>query len=232
VNIKSSNFDWFSIDRNQLFLFLYDLAPKVINKRIRTKTFMSLLQQHITSTFPIKIFIYGQKRITSSSIAIGGRYDSIADEEDRKSIELNFYYNIYDKTFKFSKTDFVWLCKQFSDIICHEIIHMHQYRRRKFRSLKDNSKKYISKNQQYYADKDEIEAYSFNIACDLYSKFGSIHEIKKYLNSNLDKPISYYLAEYMDSFDKNPKHPVIKKLKNQILKVLPKAKIGKPVIIS
>jgi hypothetical protein len=73
-------------------------------------------------------------------------------------------------------------------------------------------------------------AFSFNIACELYDKFGNDFDAaKKYLDSNLAKRAkksSYH--KYLKVFEWNHNHPVIRSMKKKIIRNLPYAQIGKP----
>ena len=71
----------------------------------------------------------------------------------------------------------------------HELIHMRQYRRRKFKVLPDyasNADKTEQRDEQsYLGNSDEIDAYSYNIACELMDKFKyDTAKVVNYLNED------------------------------------------------
>ena len=126
------------------------------------------------------------------------------------------------------------MCRLFADTMLHEIIHVRQYRTREFKDIPGyESTAYYArdrKEQEYYGHKDEMGAFSFNIACELYDKFGEDFDTaKRYLDSNLAKRAkksSYH--KYLKTFDWNHNHPVIRSMKKKIIRNLPYAQIGKP----
>ena len=116
----------------------------------------------------------------------------------------------------------------------HEIIHTRQYRSRNFKAIPGyQSFAFYArdrKKQEYYGDRDEMGAFSFNIACELYEKFKDDFDLAaKYLDSNQYRrnPRTTFF-KYMETFNHNHTHPVIKKIKKKIISQLPYAQLGKP----
>jgi hypothetical protein len=114
---------------------------------------------------------------------------------------------------------------------------MQQYRSRKFKISSDYSSNalvdYVRREQEYLGCTDEMDAYSFNIACELIDYFGNDREqISKFLNDKIlsKKKISPSWSKYFRAFEKNHNHPIIKRMKNKILKYIPRATSGKPYI--
>ena len=112
---------------------------------------------------------------------------------------------------------------------------MRQHRRRGWKVLPDfpstASRNKQRQEQQYLGCRDEIDAYSFNIACELNDKFDSKHsKISKYLNTNqknLRKRRDLYTM-YLTAFGHDHNHIVIKRLKKKVVSYLPQAIAGKP----
>ena len=73
-------------------------------------------------------------------------------------------------------------------------------------------------------------AHSFNIACELYKRFGdNFGDAKRYLDSNnyrRHKRSGWH--RYMKTFDYDHDHKIIKIMKRKILNQLPYAQYGKP----
>ena len=89
------------------------------------------------------------------------------------------------------------------------------------------------RNEQIYlGNSDEIDAYSFNIACQLLDRFGEDKtSIVNYLNTDLnDKRLKKDgFRMYLDAFDHNHSHRVIRKLKKKVMNYIPNAEeIAKP----
>jgi len=80
-------------------------------------------------------------------------------------------------------------------------------------------------------NEDEIDAYSFNIACELIDKFNmNQKKILKYLNEDQRgknrKHNSWRM--YLKAFQHNHNHKVIRKVKKKVLRYLPAAEYGRP----
>jgi hypothetical protein len=112
---------------------------------------------------------------------------------------------------------------------------MRQYRRREFKILPDyDSNAEMSEQRQeqsYLGCTDEIDAYSFNIACELMDSFKNDYDSvieyvsKKHRKGRLK---SHSLRTYLKAFEYNHNHPIIKRLKTRIIRYLPNAEFGKP----
>ena len=127
------------------------------------------------------------------------------------------------------------MCLSIADAVLHEIMHMRQFRRRKFKVLPDyesNAEKTELRNEQgYLGCSDEIDAYSFNIACELFEKFkGSKRDIINYLNQNQKNKRRKHNSwrMYLKAFEHNHDHPIIKRVKKKVVRYLVAAEIGKP----
>ena len=106
-----------------------------------------------------------------------------------------FSYNPLDQVIKISKSRWTKMCRLFADTVLHEIIHTRQYRARNFKDIPGyESTAYYAKDrkeQEYYGDRDEMGAFSFNIACDMIDRFGNDRKvIQKYMDSMQAKKLS------------------------------------------
>jgi hypothetical protein len=112
---------------------------------------------------------------------------------------------------------------------------MRQFRRRDFKQLPDyasNAEKRDDRDQQQYlGNSDEIDAYAFNAACELVSKFPDDHnDIVKYLNVKQRKTRgkTNTWQMYLKAFDYDHDHRIIQRFKKKIIRYLPYAELGKP----
>lgn len=227
-------FNWSLLDRQSLYSMLYGLKPSVIGKRLLIKDLQKLLSTHIKSYLPIKVKMVRAADHETGLVYIGGTYYADYDQENRRHIEIVFSYRTDQKTVILTEGRWSRMCQLFADTILHEIIHMRQYRTREFKlipgyeSIAARAKD--RKDQEYYGHPDEMGAFSFNIACEMYDKFGNdFNAIKRYLDSNLpkrSKKATY--SKYLKAFDWNHNHPVIRSMKKKIIRNLPYAEIGKP----
>jgi hypothetical protein len=230
-------FDWSSLDRNLLVSVIKTAAPTIVGSAVSPVD----VSKHLKQTFkffdiPINIKTIYNKVTKQDTIWIGGTYESDLDEESKNPITIITQFNQKGETVTLNKHTFNRLCYSIADTVLHEIIHTRQYRRRNHKeipgyySTASSGKK--NTEQTYLGHPDEIDAYSFNIACQLIDRFHNDDKsIIKYLNTDLSdkrlKKDTYKM--YLQTFDHNHKHTVIRRLKKKIVYYLSNARqIGKP----
>jgi hypothetical protein len=191
------------------------------------------LRKHL----PITVVMKYNKIVRPKMIYMGGAYYPSADQDGKKCIEINFNYDPFKTELKLTPLKMHKMSLLFADTMLHEIIHMRQYRARDYEanssypSKAPNLKK--RDEQSYLGNPDEIEAYSFNIACELTRKYNGDQQRA---SDHLD--LEYRLSKdnfskYLRMFDKDHSHPVIVKLKKMVRHFIPRAiSIGKPYIRS
>jgi hypothetical protein len=170
-----------------------------------------------------------------NNVWVGGLYDSISDIQQKTAITVALQFNS-KSNLKISQKHFQRFCFTVADTILHEVIHMRQYRRRGFKDIPgyESTANLARKRyeQTYLGHNDEIDAYSFNIACQLLERFkGDKDQIITYLNKDLQdkrlKKDGYQM--YLNAFDHNHGHRVIRKLKKKVINYIPNAvEIAKP----
>jgi hypothetical protein len=227
-------FNWALLDRENLYTMMYELKSLIVDKRLAIKDLQKLLSAHIKWHLPIKVTLKRDISHEKGVVYIGGAYYSSYDIDDRRHVEIVFSYRNTDSKIKLSETRWDRMCRLFADTMLHEIIHVRQYRTRSFKDIPGyESTAYYARDrreQEYYGHKDEMGAFSFNIACELYDKFGdNFDAAKHYLDTNLAKRAKKTCwHKYMKTFDWNHNHPVIRAMKKKIIRNLPYAQIGKP----
>jgi hypothetical protein len=228
-----SKYNWSLLDRKDLIKFMSLIYPEVTDQKISIPKFHRFLTSYLKSRLPIIVTKKTDKTVERGLVYVGGTYYRDNDKSRRKCIEIIFFYNPEDRTLFLSKWKFFKFCKSTADTLLHEIMHMRQYRRRKFKILPDYTstaeKTQQRREQEYLGNTDEIDAYSFNIACDLMDKFyGDTKLAANYLTENhyVRKQNSWQM--YLSAFDYNHNHPIIKRLKKKIIGYFPNAKLGKP----
>jgi hypothetical protein len=215
---------------------LYNAGKDIIGKKLPIKDVQKSISAHIKANLPVKV-VRKQNDANQKPglIYVGGTYYSDYDKSGtNRFIEIVLSYHPLDTQLKI--TDYRWarLCELFADTILHEVIHMRQYRSRNFKSIPGyESTAYYHKqriNQEYYGDRDEMGAFSFNIACDMIDRFGNDkHAIQKYMDSmqsKRHKKTSYH--RYLSAFEWNHNHPKIRQMKKKIVRNLDYAEAGKP----
>ena len=231
---KTPYFDWSMLDRKSLQKIPWVLYPFLLDKKLKGQEIHLLISKNIKKQLPIRISKKFDGAVEQGKIYIGGTYYSDYDENNQKCIELVLIYNPFDEFIKFNKRSYKKFCQIFADTILDEMIHMRLYRRRKFKILPDYEinaeKSNIRKEQSYLGNSDEIDAYSFNIACELLDKFKNktiaIEYLgKKHRKGHLRSPS---LRAYLKAFEYDNDHIIIKKLKKRVIGYLPNAELGKP----
>lgn len=232
---RASSFDWSQLDRQTLFDIMYELRDTIIGQNMPVQKFHDTVIRHVKSWIPIKAQKQRDSKVTKGWVFVGGAYYSDKDQDRNQSIELCLAYNPKDKKLIMNSRRFARFCLTFADTILHEVIHMRQFRKRKFAHIPD----YVSsatrikqkQEQEYLGNKDEIDAYAFNIACELDDKFNSnVRKIVNYLNEDQKgtrRSHSSYRM-YLRAFGHDHNHPVIQRLKKRVVYYMPRAKYGKP----
>lgn len=233
--MAASKFDWSSINRYELTNYIWSLYPKIINKEISIRHFHRILGDHIKKVVPIKLKKWGDNKVENNCIWIGGAYYSELDKEKQKSIELVLVYKSKAETIRITSKNFERSCRTISHTIMHELIHMRQYRRRKFKVLpayNSTAEKTEQREEQTYLGcSDEIDAYSFNIACELLYKFqNDTGKVIEYLNQDQTGKRRNHNSwrMYLKAFNHDHEHPIIKRVKQKVVRYLPNALYGKP----
>lgn len=213
---------------------LYSIKSEVVGIRLPVRDLQQILRSHIKRHLPVKVKMDQDPKNEKGCVYIGGSYYADYDKDGRRQIEIIFSYTSADDYIKISSKRWRRMCVLFADTILHEVIHMRQYRTRNFKtipgylSIADKGKD--RRDQEYYGHKDELGAFSFNIACEMYERFGdNFDAIKKYLDSNQAKrrkKLTYH--KFLAAFNWDHTHPVVRSLKKRIIRNLPNAQIGKP----
>lgn len=233
---KKIKFNWSKLDRKQLFDIIYQAKSKIVNKDLTPSQLRNILNFYITKEIPVKIKKKLNFSVRSGWIYVGGCYYSDSDRLRQPCIEINFDYCPFDETICLSRYKFLRICRTFADVMLHEIIHMRQFRRRRFEFSPDYQSdaeiKELQEQQKYFGSKDEIDAYAFNIACELLDNLNGDkkaivkHVNKKNIKTNYIKSPS--LKTYLQIFEHDHNHDIIISLKKKVIKYLPNAELGKP----
>ena len=166
---------------------------------------------------------------------MGGTYYSDRDQAGyTRFMEIVLSYHPEAEQIRMTEYRWTRLCSLFADTILHEMIHMRQYRSRNFKYIPgyESTAHYHKQrqDQEYYGHRDEMGAFSFNIACDMLDRFGyDPVEIRRYMNSmraKRHKSTSY--CKFLTAFDWDHDHPRVRQMKQKIMKQLEYADIGRP----
>lgn len=228
-------FNWSVLDRTTLYSMLYKLKSELVDKRIPIEQITSLISKHIKKHLPVKVTSGRHKEAKNGEVWIGGVYHSDFDRKGHtRFIEVQLAYPENIKTLKLSEYRFTRICTVFADIMLHEIIHTRQFRARNFKPIPMyQSTAYYArerKEQEYYGDRDEMGAHSFNMACDMLDKFGwdptAIHQYLDSTPKRKHRPSMW--QRFLKTFNWDHTHPKVRQMKRKIMNQLEYAQIGKP----
>lgn len=228
---KAASYDWSVLDRDLLAEMVNFTNYNVVGKSLSPTDFSNKIREILRFfKIPVKVRSCYNTKTGKNSVWVGGLYDSELDQNNATSITLCIQFHSPEVIIKASKNLFRRVCFSIADTMMHEIIHMRQYRRREYKDIpgyESTAKLARKRNEQVYlGHDDEIDAYSFNIACQLLDRFnGDKTSIVNYLNSDLnDKRLKKDgFKMYLDTFDHNHSHRVIRKLKKKVVNYIPNA---------
>lgn len=235
MSVGKLGFNWSLLTRDNISELVWSLREKLTKQELSTQQFHNILSTHIRQHIPIKTRKITDSKVDSGYVWVGGTYYSDYDQDRQKCIELSLVYKNNAVLIDMTKQRYRKLSYTIADTILHEIIHMRQFRRRKFKNLPDYpsnaSRSAQREEQRYIGNSDEIDAYSFNIACELMDQFKNDPlKIIKYLNSDQKRSRKKFNTwkMYLRAFDHDHDHPIIKRVKKKVIRYLPLAEIGKP----
>jgi hypothetical protein len=231
---RSATFNWSLLTRDNLIIMMRKCAPSVVNKKLTPAELQKIFSKHIKTHLPVKVTKETAWHTEPGWVYVGGFYHSTNDQKGHQAVEVMFSYHPFDEYVTLTKNRFDRICTTVADTVLHEIIHMRQYRSRRWKDLPGYASVAASARQrtqqEYLGHPDEIDAYAFNIACSLYHRWYSEKEMANHLNlDHTDKRLrkeSFYM--YLKAFDHKHSHPVIKKLKKRVMYYAPYAALGKP----
>ena len=229
------SFNWSQLNRNNLYSMLYQAGDNIVGKKLTIKTLHSRLSSHIKSCLPVSVkkWQYDAKQDRGFPY-IGGSYDSVLDKKGKKKfIEVVLSYHPHDQETRITRYRWTRLCSLFADTILHEMIHMRQYRSRNFKDIPGyESTAYYHKqrmDQEYYGHRDEMGAFSFNIACEMIDRFGyRPGAICYYMDTLTSRTKKGTFTKFLATFDWDHDHVKVQQMKQKVLRQLEYAAIGRP----
>lgn len=228
-------FDWSSLNRDSIAGVVYTLASEIVNQSLTVEQFHKKVTKLLKNHLPVRVRRSYNKKVDPGFVFVGGTYYSAYDEDNEKCIEIVFEYRTDQKILTLSNKRFASICMNIADTLLHEIIHMRQYRRRDFKYLPDyasNAEKTERRQEQEYLGcSDEIDAYGFNIACELMDKFNRDKVLViNYLNENQKSKKRRHNSwrMYLKAFEHDHNHPILQRVKKKVVRYLTAAEVGKP----
>jgi flagellar hook protein FlgE len=232
---STKNFDWSVLTRNSIITLMQSLSPEIVKQPLPVDQFHKKVTGLLKKYIPVRVRKSFSPKVDRGFVYVGGCYYSGYDEDYEKCIEVLFQYRANEKIINLTSKRFASMCTTIADTLLHEIIHMRQFRRRNFKYLPDYAsnaeKNEVREEQGYLGCSDEIDAYGFNIACELMDKFGKNRkQVINYLNENQKgkKRRHNSWRMYLKAFEHDHNHPILQRVKKKVVRYLPAAEAGKP----
>ncbi len=159
---------------DKIFDSMVRYGDAVQHKKFPVTEFTKLLRKFI-GTDNIKVKTRRAIEVDYNMVIVGGIYDPWLDESNLPGITLYISYHPEQTHIQISDIEWSQLCVDLIECAGHEIVHQEQYRARNFDigphifvSGSDDEQK--RDEQNYLGDPDEVEAYGFSIAAEVFLK--------------------------------------------------------------
>lgn len=162
-----------------------------------------------------RFFTKRDKGLSKNTVVVGGLYDPHDDQIGLPSISIYLTYPAKQRYIKIKDLDWPQVTLKIVECVGHELVHQEQYRARDydigpniFVSSKED--KELRESQEYLGSTDEIEAYGYSIAAEIFlserpEKISGKHVVKTELYKS-----------YVTAFGSN--HIVVRNLLENVLK--------------
>lgn len=233
--MRPSSYNWSEWTKEDIIGMVYLARDSIVNQTLTIEQFHNRISKHIKKYMPIRSRKSHEMQVEPGYVWVGGVYHTEYDMNKQKAIELCFAYSLADRKLTYTGRRFTRLCHRVADVLLHEIIHMRQARKRKFKALPGYSSTAESskqrQEQEYLGDNDEIDAYAFNMACELHEKFsGDMRLIVNYLNEDQKRKRRNYdtWRTYLKAFNWDQNHKIIRRIKKRSIYYLSRTQVSKP----
>ena len=193
------------------------LRQKLIGIPKHVSEISSIIGEVIAENFRTDVLHADAQEVDVGDINVSATYDPEMDSMDRPCIELVLVYSTLDNYIMFDDELFDVMVRRVCDSLSHEQIHQQQHRARYW----DTWDYDVDDVEEYLANKDEIDAYSHNIANELLD-FADYQTALTLLQtpSIIKLEHSVNLWVYLRTFG-STNHPVVKRLLKKIVRKLP-----------
>lgn len=171
----------------------------------------------IATNFRTDVLHADAQEVDVGDINVSATYDPDLDSMDRPCIELILVYSTLDNYLLMDDDLFDSVTRRVCDSLSHEQIHQQQHRARFWESWDYDT----DDVEEYLGNKDEIDAYSHNIANELldYTDYQNALTLLQ-TPSIITLEHSVNLWVYLRTFG-SVDHPVVKRLLKKIVRRLP-----------
>jgi hypothetical protein len=158
----------------RLYQEFMTFGETVKDRKYTPAQFTAVVRKFI-GTPDIMVKTHKDANVDKNQIVIAGCYDPEEDELNFASITIYVTYNPIQKKIYARDIDWQQLCIDILEVSGHESVHQRQYRFRGFESApsmfisltEDEQRRF---EQEYLGNEDEIEAYGYSIATEVFLK--------------------------------------------------------------
>lgn len=211
--------------RKEVLEIMEELRDEIVNQFLTTDELVGKYGMFIGTRFNVDVKHAASAQVEPNDIELNGYYDGGLDEFGDIPIELYLITNPMLEISLIDNKQFDLISRKIADTLSHEVIHMKQYRARDFLEVETvgysdyEDEDEDEENRYYLSSPDEINAYAYNIANELLDHHSFPVALEK-LNrlSAIEIADSVNLWAYVQAFEKDVNHPVIRKLVKQVYK--------------
>lgn len=212
--------------RKDVLEILEDIKPHIVDRFFSVDELVQDLGMFIGQRFNIDVKHAEASQVDQNDIELNGYYDGGLDEAGDVPIEVYLITNPMQDVMIIDNSQFNLIARKIADTISHEVIHMSQFRARDFLEVErieytDVDEDYEEDERWYLSSPDEINAYAYNIANELLDKHDLpvvMEKLNKIKEISIEDSIN--LWSYVNAFEKNTSHPVMRRLIKKVYKSL------------
>ena len=189
-----------------------------VGKELTHKKMAEILEKFLAPKFDVDVGWKKSSKLDDTHIVFNGFFDPEEAASGDTAIELEVVGSTKNKTLAMSDEGYDLFAKNLAGTYTHEMVHFEQYRRRGFTKAKELTRykspiAKVQKAQNYLGNKDEVEAFAFNIAEQLRRNVSHKEalDILRKPTKNIMKT-SVDLFAYAAAFGFDFTHPILKRL--------------------
>jgi hypothetical protein len=205
------------------------LRDKIIGIPRSKNELSNIIGEMLSHQFNANIMQADADQVDIGDMNMNACYDPEMDSFGKACIEITLVYSPYETMLIFDNDGFDSLTRRLCDAVAHEQIHKHQYRERFWEGWDydiPEGEDDVKIARMYLGNKDEIDAYSHNIANELLDYTDCQNVLTLLANfSTIRLEQSVNLWVYVNTFGRDINHPVIKRLLKKIIRRLPELEL-------
>lgn len=213
------------VTRKEMFRLMEPLRDQIVGIPRSKNELSNIIGEMLSHQFNANIMQADADQVDIGDMNMNACYDPEMDSFGKVCIEITLVYSPYETMLIFDNEGFDSLTRRLCDAVAHEQIHKYQYRER-FWECWDydipEGEDDIKIAQMYLGNKDEIDAYSHNIANELldYTNQKNVLTLLTHFSTiRLEQSVNLWV--YVNTFGRDINHPVIKRLIKKVIQRLP-----------